>query len=160
MANGIKKVHDQVSDRLDDLLKKAKASEAFLQRDAYPVYVEAQKKRFITENASETGKWGALNLTYAEWKRKNFSDYVGGGTKIGIRSGRLVSSILGEMFGSGKSEDGTKEHYKYIKGSTMIVGTATPYAKHFDDTRPLMKFRPEFINEIKERYYSYIKRFK
>ena len=149
MANGIKKVADSVSARLGDMISRGRNARGFLQEIAYPDYLTAQRKRFITENESQGDKWKSLSPGYKEWKRINYAGWVGGGQKTGIRTGRLYSGILGKSFG-------TKDHRKAILDTSMIVGVATPYARYVDEVRPLMSFKKEFIEGLKNKYAKYI----
>lgn len=156
MASGMKKIKDTVSDRLKAMIEKGKSAEGFFAQVAYPEYRNAQRKRFLTENDSQGNKWSPLNAKYKEWKRVNYAGWVGDGQKTNIRSGRLITSLLGKSFGEGESVDGTKEHRLMIQDKFMLVGTTVPYAKHVDDVRPIMQFKKEFIDSLKTKYLHYV----
>lgn len=139
-------INAQALKTLRSIIKNGKSSRTFLQIKAYPIYIEAQKNRWMTENQSQTGQWKALNPIYAAQKKKEWWGSDGNGAKMMIASGRLYKSVIG-------TGDG---HYKMITDSEMIVGTDIPYARYASVIRPIMEFDKDFINKLKSDWTDYM----
>lgn len=131
---------------LRSIVKQGKNSRTFLQMKVYPLYIQAQMKRWMTENQSQGTQWKPLNPAYAAQKKKDWWGWIGNGTKMLIASGRLYKSVIG-------AGDG---HYKMITDTEMIVGTDVPYARYVSDIRPIMQFDKKFIAKIKADWIDFM----
>ena len=139
-------VEGQALKNLRAMIARGKSSRTFLQKHAYPTYIKAQMKRFSSENSSQGQQWAPLNPKYAAYKLNKYASATGGGRKIMIATGKLYKSIIG-------AGDG---HFKVITDKEMIVGTSIPYATFPARTRSIMKFNPDFIRMIKEKWIAYM----
>lgn len=139
-------VEGQALKNLRSMIARGKSSRTFLQKHAYPAYLGAQRKRFQTENKSQSQQWAALNPKYAAYKVNKYASAPGGGRKIMIATGKLYKSIIGEGDG----------HFKLITDKEMVVGTSIPYATFPARTRSIMKFNPDFIRRLKEQWSQYL----
>ena len=128
------------------LVKNGKNSRSFLQLKAYPAYIGAQMKRWMTENQSQGTQWKPLNPDYAWWKKTRFAFAIGHGTKMMIRTGKLYQSVIGAGEG----------HFKMITDKEMIVGTDVPYAKYAGAQRTIMSFDKRFIQKLKKSSSSFL----
>lgn len=132
--------------RLRQIVKNGKDSRSFLQLKAYPVYIKAQMKRWMTENQSQGQQWKPLNEKYAWWKKTRYAFAIGNGTKMMIRTGRLYQSVIG-------AGDG---HFKMITDKEMIVGTDVPYAKYAGAQRTIMSFDKKFVATLKADWIKFM----
>lgn len=139
-------VEDTALKNLRAMIKRGKSTRTFLQLKAYPIYIKAQMKRWMTENSSQGTAWAPLNKKYAEYKLKKYGAAVGGGKKMMIATGRLYQSIIG-------AGDG---HFKLITDSAMIVGTTLDYAKYAASKRPFQKFNKDMIAQLKADWIKYM----
>jgi hypothetical protein len=139
-------VEDTALKNLRAMIKRGKSTRTFLQLKAYPIYIKAQMKRWMTENTSQGTAWAPLNSKYASYKLKKFGSNVGAGKKIMIATGRLYQSIIG-------AGDG---HFKLITDSSMIVGTTLDYAKFAASKRPIMKFNKDMIAQLKADWIKFM----
>ena len=89
-----KKIHDTVSTRLDQMVRDLDDSRQFIKKAVIPMYSNAQRKRFQTENESEGEKWLPITKETLAYKLKHFGSYAGGGTKTLIRTGVLYQSLF------------------------------------------------------------------
>ena len=125
-------VSDGISARLEagvDNLDKAKA---WAQRFLYPDYQEAQRKRWETKGRSEGYPWPELNERYAEWKKVRYAGYPYAGKRMGVATGELFRSVVGD--------DTSKFHRKLITNSRAIFGTSLEYSQYFAEARPIFLF--------------------
>lgn len=151
----LKKVQDQIGDRLKQMAANAKDGRAFLQRVIYPMYQEAQAERWMTENRSEGEQWAPLDPTYADEKREVFAGYAGGGRKMLIATGSLATAVI-------------YQPRKAITKTTMVVGVDTSvtnpysgfavgdYAQHVADVRPFMRFGTKTKDKMRQAFRRYI----
>jgi len=132
--------------RLRLMVKNGKNSRSFLQLKAYPVYIKAQMKRWMTENESQGPRWKALNPKYAAQKRRDWQGWIGNGQKMMIASGRLYQSVIGSGGG----------HFKMITDKEMIVGTDVPYAKYAGAQRTITAFDKRFVATLKADWIKFM----
>jgi len=123
------KISSGVEKSFKGMINRARSQEAFLQRVIYPEYQNRQRKRWMSEGASEGQRWPALNTKYAASKLVRFASYAGAGTKMMIATGRLKDAVIGDGDQS--------EHRKIIQKQTLFVSWATPYAKWTEKVRPV-----------------------
>lgn len=128
---GLKLVKDNMQAWLDGIVKRESAQTAFLNGVIYPMYQKAQINRWKSENASEGANWLPLNPTYAAKKLEKFAEFKGQGTKMLVATNTLLDSVVGRR---------NEFHRKKVTRSTLMVGTAVPYAKHVSEERPFMDF--------------------
>lgn len=139
--NAIANLYEKIKDRT------ARAGAA-MARDAYQIYVNAQRKRWMTENASEGSKWKALADTpYKKYKPKRFVAYPGGGRKLMIATSNLVKSVVG---------DDRTYHKLLIEERSITIATTLPYAKYVAEVRPIFEFSEETKKKIREKMVEYI----
>lgn len=131
---------------LRSIVKQGKNSRTFLQMKAYPIYIKAQMKRWMSENTSQGSQWKALDPRYAARKKKDWWGWEGNGTKMMIASGRLYKSVIGAGAG----------HYKMITDKEMIVGTDVEYAKYAGAIRPIVEFNKAFIAKLKADWIEFM----
>lgn len=135
---------------LDGMIARADSARAFLERVVYPSYIRAQKKRWMTQGASDgVGKldaWAPLNPKYAAWKLKRAANEYGGGRKMMILTGQLYKAVVGEGPG----------HKKLITGKSLVVGVSTPYAKYANAQRDFITFSDQFMDDLRGRYKKMI----
>lgn len=173
----LKKAQDNISKRLNEMVKKSNDTRGFLNRVIYPMYQKAQIQRWMTENSSEGGRWKALDPKYAAWKKRAYSGgtrykFIGGrgegrpwqaigtwpvgpgrGEKILIASGRLVGSSIGP---NDQYTVGVDDHRKIVTAKTLKVFTVVDYAKTVAEDRPFMKFSQKTIREMRKAYAKYV----
>lgn len=102
--------------------------QGFLNRDVVEAYRNIQRKRWVTENASEGGeskRWAALNPAYAKRKLTQFAGYEGAGKKMLIATGKLYKSVIGPGAG----------FRKVATNKTLTISTSVEYAQHVDEAR-------------------------
>lgn len=138
-----------IEDQLNKMVQNANLVPGYLDRVVYKQYQVAQRKRWETENDdvfSEGGAWRALDPVYEKYKRKKFSQYRGGGTKLLIATGRLFEGVIGP--GS--------DHGRIVQENEIIVTTTVPYAKYVDEERTFSKFSPAFYSDLYSGLKDYL----
>jgi len=123
---------------------------AFFERRIYPMYQQAQKNRWMTENVSEGTQWRELNPSYVKYKKTKYAAYPGKGTKKIIATGKLVSVATGES--SGLNKIITPKQFR-----VAIDLGKVPYAKHVASEFPIMEFGPNTKSKMKKAIAAYIK---
>jgi hypothetical protein len=136
---GLKQVMSGIEDQIKGMLDRSKSMAAYLDRIVYRQYQNAQRQRWITENASEGQRWIPLSANYRWWKEYAFADFPGHGTKMLIATGRLFAAVVGP---------GGGEHRKTTTDHSLDVGWTTPYAAYVDELRPFADFGPKTMDEI------------
>ena len=140
---------DIIQIKLNALIDRGKSMQSFLDRNIYRIYQNAQRTRWMTENASEGGasdKWAKLNDLYAERKKKVYASYEGGGEKMLIAPGALFKAVIGP--GNGQ--------LKVVTNTSMIISTNIEYAKHVDYARSFSTWGPDFRAKIKKAINNFI----
>ena len=132
------KVLSGIEDQMKKMLDRSNRMQAYLDRIVYRQYQNAQRERWITENASEGTPWAALNKRYKEYKKKAFASYPGGGSKMLIATGELFKSVIGP----GGS------HRKTATDKQLAIYWTTPYAVAVGDIRPFNVFSQKTMNGI------------
>lgn len=108
-------------------------------------YKNAQRERWMTENASEGSRWKDLNTDYAASKLTRFAGFPGGGRKMLIATGKLFENVFSPR--------------KVVKPRTMELFVSTsdvPYARYVDEERPFMRFGRTTRSEILDGIRNYL----
>lgn len=137
MAKGIKTVKQGITEQIKAMSKRASALDPFIQSQVMRMVMNAQTKRWITQNRSEGTEWSPLNPDYAKRKLKQYANYPGGGRKILIATGALFESVT-------KFPPGFKIVYK----NTLTLFTPVPYAKYVDEARTFTTWSPNTRKRI------------
>lgn len=131
---------------LEGYVNRANSLESYLNRVVVEQYRIVQRKRWITENASEGTQWDRLNPTYARYKLSAFKAYEGAGTKILIATGKLFKSVIGPGAG----------FKKVTTPRSLTISTTVDYAGHVDEVRPFTRYSSETIRKIHKGIVDYI----
>lgn len=137
---------DGISEHFKEMASRARLTQGWLNRVAYPRLIKAQRMRWQTEGASEDEKWEPLNPEYRRSKLKRFADYPGGGRKLLIATGRLIDSMTGE----------NSDHWKLVTPTLLEVGTIVPYAGYVDEARDITSLSDQTVEEIADGLAEYI----
>lgn len=138
---------DGIKDYLGGMLNRANLVRGWLNRVAYPKIIQAQRRRWMTENESEGGKWEPLNPSYALRKLRKYRDYPGGGRKMLVATGRLVDGMTG---------DNTRDHYKLVTETTLEVGTTVSYARYVNEKRNIVDLSQETMDDLVDGLKDYL----
>lgn len=152
----LKTIAGGVTGALTEIAKRGHKIDGWLNRVVYPMYQNYQTERWENEGWG----WQALNPLYAQRKKVKYASFIGGGSKMMIATGTLVSSVIGPMKGSGLfgKGPGTKEHFKSVKNGFLTIGTSVDYAEFANDKRPFDDTLndPEFIEEMQKSLREYL----
>lgn len=129
-------------------MDRANSIESYLNRVVVDQYQIVQRKRWMTENASEGQRWEALNPIYAASKLTRFKSYEGGGTKMLIATGKLFKSVIGPGAG----------FRKVTTPRSLTISTTNEYAEYVDEVRPFTRYSRETIKKINQGVFDYITR--
>lgn len=153
MASILKKVHDEITAHLNGLLDRSNAIQGYLARNFYRDYQNAQRQRWMTENASQGDRWQPLtSLSYQNSKPIRFKSYPGSGSKMMIATSRLQGSVIG--IGS----YGTGDHRVVTSQKKIEIETTTPYAPYAAEHRPIMEFSDEQLDEWQRNLGDFIEK--
>ena len=178
---GIRMVNRGAHDLINSIESNVKDYRELFTRVLYPMYQDAQRNRWMTENSSEGSKWKAITPSYAAYKLRRYGGgikykWVGGrGTqetrwfdKKGNRrpwqesgtwpsypgAGKLLMIATGDLQ---KSVIGPgKGHRKLITPRSMSIFTTIPYAADANKARPFMTFSPAFKAKMKQKIKEYV----
>ena len=140
MSASLTTVTDGISQVFKGMLQREKALQSYLNRNVLEQYRNIQRKRWMTENLSESGiKWTRLNVNYAKRKRKIYAAYEGSGTKMLIATGKLYKSVIGPGEG----------FRKIVTPRSLYLATTVEYAPHVNDARSFTEYSPASIREIR-----------
>jgi hypothetical protein len=174
MSNGLKKVKDDFSDTIKQMLDRTRAPQAGFAR-IHKVYQRLQTIRFQTENASEGGKWEPLQDVYRKYKLKRYGggekrdgdrwkSWPGSGTKTLIGTGTLAGAVIGP--GAPFDSAGTSAHRALFTPTSMQIfiaegasnaeGKPFDYAAFVNEERPFMEFGDASLNEMKQELVKFI----
>jgi adenylosuccinate synthase len=141
-----KTTENRIEGRLNSMISKGRDCRALLNGTIYPMMVNAQVKRWETENTSETGQWLSLNPKYKEYKRKKYRSYPESGERIMIATGTLIKKSSAELM-------------KVVTTRGMVLsidGGAVPYAKYAAEVRTVMRFGNDTIDKIRVLIKTYL----
>lgn len=148
----LKSLEGQIENRLLDMMKAGKDFKALLNRNIYPIYQNAQRERWISENTTQGKQWEKLDENYQRTKLRKYASYPGGGRKILIATGRLYASVVGVDLNNNSSPD----HRKLVEAKRMIIKTAVPYAEHVDKLRKFTTFGRDFNDKVRKTIVDYM----
>lgn len=149
MATGITKLSDGITKRLDDMVKRVNLVPGYLSRVVYRKYQNVQRERWASENTNrdvDGGAWHALDPSYADYKRRKYKGYPGGGTKLLIRTKRLLNSVVGP----------STEQSVIVDKKSIHIYTLVPYAKYVDEVRTFSKYSDIFKRDILRGLRDYV----
>lgn len=133
----VKKISSAVTNALQDMIKRANLVPAFLSRVVYNKYLQAQKKRWGTDNQGdefEGGAWKSLkNKKDEDYKKRKYASYPGGGTKLLVRNGALYNSIV---------DPADTNHEAIFTDTGIHINTLVKYAGYIDEGTEKMEKRP------------------
>lgn len=161
MKASFKTVYNSVNKKLEAMVTRGKSPSGFLVATVWPSYLNYQRRRWETRNASSgSSQWPVPK--YRKWKAENYSRWsnwksvrnrmsetgmAARGTKDMIYTGQLFESM-------------TLKNKKYgrrvIQGNTMTIGTTLPYASKVNETRDFVSFDKRFIDDLKMKYFRYM----
>lgn len=150
----------KVQDTTKSFMARAAQLEGLFQtwatRNALPKYKNKQKRRWITENASETGRWNELSTPWVEHKirmRKKAPDAFPGGQKKLVYTGALFKAVTLQDLTFGRYLATRRQFY---------VATTLPYAKFANAQRSFStwseKTVQEFSNEFRQTVQRHLKK--
>lgn len=145
-SNGIKK-------NLEGKLTRARTVQSYLNTVVVRQYIQAQIKRWQTENASEGSAWAQLSPKYLAWKKKKFANSPGGGNAILYATGKLANAAM--------LRDGGTNSYKIVTSTGIEIGISDDslkYAKWVAQKRPFMQFSRATIAEMRKGISDYIRK--
>lgn len=147
MSTKIEILKSSFTQRLDEMVSRAKNIKSYMVRVAYPQYQRAQIERWETENKSEGVQWKPLNERYAEYKLKTFAGYDYGGTRMLVATGLLFQSVVGTE---------RKYHRRIVADWGFEVRVTLPYAPYVNRVRPFMVFGDRTRGEILRGMRNYL----
>lgn len=142
----VKQIEKGINRTIEGYLDRANSIESYLNRVVVDQYRIVQRKRWMTENASEGQRWESLNPDYARAKLTRFKSYEGAGTKMLIATGKLYKSVIGPGTG----------FRKITTPRSLTISTTNEYAEHVDEVRTFTLFSRETWNKITQGIYDYI----
>lgn len=157
------KTESEIQHRLAGLLNRSRSIRSFLNRNVVEQYRNVQKKRWMTENASEGSKWKELSPGYLLRKRQDFKKSSHGGDQILYASGDLYKSVIGPGKGFRKITterkliiglDPSVIPYASIHDSGGVIRTKS--AKITIPSRPFSVYSKSTIREFYDMIYQYI----
>lgn len=127
-----------ITNYLKGLRQRERALQGFLNRNVLEMYRNLQRRRWMTENASEGNAWAALNPGYAARKKKVYAGYPGKGTKKLIATNTLFLSVIGPG----------KGFRKVTTPRSLIIATTVEYAPYVNEIRPFTEWSKRSQKEI------------
>jgi hypothetical protein len=126
--------------------QRERALVGYFNRNVLEQYRNLQRKRWITENASEGQEWAALNPTYSARKRRQFASYPGRGTKKLVATNRLFRGVIGPG----------EDFRKVVTSRGLYIATITPYAKYVNEDRNFTDWSTRSEHELKVSVAQFI----
>lgn len=152
----IKKLRSDITDNLEQMVKRANLTEGYLDRVVYRQYQNAQRDRWKNINVGNdfAGEqpWAPLDPAYAKWKLKKYKDNTfGGGQEMLIATGRLFWGVVGP----------SPDHRKIVENRKLLITTSVPYAKFVDEKRKFAddETGPAFSNLFRSKIYKGLKNY-
>lgn len=134
--NGIAKLHKQ-------LLDKSKMPLAIAAREIVPTYINAQVKRWESENTTETGQWDRLDKSYEAYKKVKYAAYPEQGGRMLVATGDMLKAVT--------LQGGVVNHGAYLpEPGTFHVQIISPYASYVNELRDFSTFGHDTIEKIKK----------
>jgi hypothetical protein len=168
----LRKISTGVEKTIKGMLDRSKLLDGYLNRVVLPDYIRTQRARFESHNDGndfQGGTWPALNQKYAEYKRKKYGSYPGGGEKTNIRTSRLISSLTmqpnkydepdtkNKRKKTGRRLPGTgSEFAAIVNNGRLSIYTLVPYAQYVDEKRTFSMWSPSFYARQARGAMSYL----
>lgn len=143
----------------------------YLDRIVKQDYINTQRTRFMDENVGadfDGGRWESMDAKYADYKRKKYAAYPGGGTKINVRTSNLLESLLlsDNFYPSpepSRIRGGKQSRGEAMAGSLALVNatsihiyTMVPYASYVDENRTFSKWSQHFWDRTNRGIMDYL----
>lgn len=154
-TSGIRVHIQEHIETLDKMTKSAMFFEGWANRRLLKLYANAQRQRWMTEGASESGKWRRLNFHYATEKKKRFAAYPGAGNAVLIATSRLLASVLPPEERKNEIPFG-EEFRKIIQNKKIIFKTVTPYARDVDQARTFTTWSARTTKSFIKDFKTYL----
>lgn len=135
-----------ITEFLKGVTMRAGSLQSFLNKNVVKQYQNIQRKRWMTENNSETGQWQPLTVEYAKAKKRRFASYAGKGEKLLIATGKLQKSVIGPG-------DGFR---KIATPRSLIISTSVEYAPYVDEARSFSSYGRESVAEINRMIKDFV----
>lgn len=148
--------------------------EGYLNRIVKQDYIKTQTNRFESENVGpdfDGGKWESLDQKYAEYKRKKYASFPGGGNKVNVRQSNLLQSLLlqdsyypapepkkiraGKKGSPSKGEQ-TAGSLAVVNATSIHIYTMVPYASFVDEERTFTKWSQYFWDRTNRGIMDYL----
>jgi hypothetical protein len=124
------------------------AWQTWMVRKGYPMYQLAQKRRWMTENASEGATWKPVTREYGRWKMDQYQkNKAKSGSRLLVLSGDLSDSVMGRS---------QKYNRVVFTPKGFSVATTLPYAKYVDEARPFTGFGNSTDEKIKNSLKKFV----
>jgi len=146
MSASLTTVSDGITRMLKGMRQREKALQSHLNRNVLEQYRAIQRRRWMTENASEGQPWLALNPGYALRKKRQFAAYPGAGTKKLIATNKLFKSVIGPGEG----------FRKIVTPRSLLLSTTVEYAPHVNEVRSFTEYSRQSIAEIRNGVAQFI----
>jgi len=146
MSVSLKTVSNGINKYLNVMRQRERALIGYFNRNVLEQYRNLQRKRWMTENASEGQPWAALNPLYASRKRRQFASYPGKGTKKLVATNRLFESVIGPG----------ADFRKIVSSRGLYIATVTPYSKYVNEERSFTGWSKKSEHEIKMNIAQFI----
>lgn len=156
----VSKLGDAITDKLQSLVDSFSKSSAFFSAYVYPMYIEAQKERWSTNNSGDKfagGEWAPIKTEQQrKYKEKKYKNYPGGGLQMLVRTSKLYASIV---------DPNDTNHQAIFGDNTMTINTTIKYAGYVDQgthwqkgmvARPFSQFSDSFNQSILDSFNSYV----
>lgn len=142
-----------ITEFLKGVTMRAGSLQSFLNKNVVKQYQNIQRKRWMTENKSETGQgdsaiheWQPLTVEYAKAKKRRFASYAGKGEKLLIATGKLQKSVIGPG-------DGFR---KIATPRSLIISTSVEYAPYVDEARSFSSYGRKSVAEINRMIKDFV----
>lgn len=146
MSASLRAVSNGILKSLEGVKEREKALQGYLNRNVVEQYRNAQRTRWMTENASEGQKWTRLNADYAKRKKKVYATYPGAGSKMLIATNRLFKSVIGPGEG----------FRKVTTPRSLTISTTVEYAPFVSEARDFTHFGKKTMSEIKRGVMRFV----
>lgn len=150
MATGSVKITrndvEMIYSKLLDLSRIPLAASA---RDLIPMYINAQVKRWESENSTETGQWIPLDAQYARYKTTRFASYPEAGERMLVATGDLLKAVT--------LQGGDRNQGVYLpEPGRFHVQIISDYASYVDEKRSFSDFGDETIQAMANKVMEYL----
>jgi hypothetical protein len=144
---------NEVTKAMEDMVKRGGDLRGYFNRVTYDEYKLLQVrrwKRYNSDKAFEGGRWEENKEPYKTWKRKKYKGYPYQGRRIGIRTGLLLQSVVGE-------KEGRKFHRKLVKPRSLMIFIMLEYAKYYDEARTFTTWSDGTMQRLRRGVRDYVR---